>query len=81
MLQFSCEILGNILWGSETGILYYFIVDKPQTNVFVAFVFLQGELARQQVAFREKARKIRGFGSLRVDFYTKFIPIFKDFGL
>lgn len=28
----------------------------------------------QQVAFPEKCRKIKGFGSLREDFYTKFKP-------
>ena len=39
------------------------------------------DLPRQQVAFREKARKIKGCGSLNEDFYTKFKPIFKDFGL
>lgn len=74
MLQFSCEILGNILWGSETGILYYFIVDKPQTNVFVAFCFLRGEMARQEVAFRKECRKSKGLGRLREGFYTKFKP-------
>lgn len=31
-------------------------------------------LPRQQVAFRKKCRKIKGFGSLREDFYTGFIP-------
>ena len=32
------------------------------------------EVARQQVAFREKARKIEGCGSLEEDFYTRFKP-------
>ena len=31
-------------------------------------------LPRQEVAFREECRKIKGFGSLREDFYTKFKP-------
>ena len=33
-------------------------------------------LPRQEVAFLEKARKIKGCGSLREDFYTRFIPKF-----
>ena len=37
-------------------------------------------IARQQVAFLEKCRKIKGFGSLREDFYTKFKPENKGFG-
>ena len=40
---------------------------------------LGGYLSRQEVAFREECRKIKGCGSLREDFYTRFIPIFKDF--
>ena len=31
-------------------------------------------LPRQQVAFREECRKIKGCGSLKEDFYTKFKP-------
>ena len=31
-------------------------------------------LARQQVAFREKARKSEGLESLEGDFYTRFKP-------
>lgn len=31
-------------------------------------------LSRQQVAFMEECRKIKGCGSLREDFYTKFKP-------
>ncbi|MBQ2407264.1 MAG: hypothetical protein II312_11480, partial [Lachnospiraceae bacterium] len=38
-------------------------------------------LSRQQVAFSEECRKIKGFGSLRVDFYTRFKPKNKDLGL
>ena len=38
-------------------------------------------MPRQEVAFLEKCRKIKGCGSLEEDFYTRFIPIFKDFGL
>ena len=30
------------------------------------------EMSRQQVAFLEKCRKIKGCGSLREDFYTRF---------
>jgi len=37
-------------------------------------------MARQQVAFREKARKIKGCGSLEEDFYTRFKPENKGFG-
>ena len=32
------------------------------------------EMSRQEVAFREECRKIKGLGSLRVDFYTGFKP-------
>ena len=38
-------------------------------------------VTRQQVAFSEECRKIKGFGSLRVDFYTRFKPKNKDLGL
>ena len=31
-------------------------------------------LSRQEVAFREECRKIKGCGSLREDFYTRFKP-------
>lgn len=31
-------------------------------------------LSRQQVAFRKECRKIKGLGSLREDFYTRFMP-------
>jgi len=31
-------------------------------------------MSRQEVAFSEEYRKIRGYGSLREDFYTKFKP-------
>ena len=60
MLQFSCKILGNILWGSETGILYYFIVDKPQTNVFVAFVFFTGRVGTAASCFSGKVLENQG---------------------
>ena len=73
MLLFFHKVLGNILWESKTGIKYNFIVNKPQTNAFVAFVFLWGEMSRQQVAFREECRKIKGSGSLEGDFYTRFM--------
>ena len=61
MLQFSCEILGNILWGSETGILYYFIVDKPQTNVFVAFVFFCETFVTATSCFSGRMQEKQGF--------------------
>ena len=32
------------------------------------------KLPRQQVAFLRKCKKIKGCGSLREDFYTKFKP-------
>lgn len=38
-------------------------------------------LPRQEVAFLKEARKIKGCGSLKVDFYTGFIPIFYELGL
>ena len=38
-------------------------------------------VARQEVAFSEKCRKIKGFGSLREDFYTRFKPEIEDLGL
>ena len=31
-------------------------------------------MSRQEVAFSEECRKIKGCGSLREDFYTKFKP-------
>ena len=37
-------------------------------------------MPRQQVAFREKSRKIKGCGILKRDFYTRFIPNFSGFG-
>lgn len=33
-------------------------------------------LPRQEVAFSEKSRKIKGYVSLKRDFYTRFIPKF-----
>ena len=44
-------------------------------------IVVKGKVIRQQVAFKEECRKIKGFGSLREDFYTRFIPILKDLGL
>lgn len=38
-------------------------------------------MPRQEVAFGEKARKIKGCGSLEGDFYTKFKPENKGFGV
>lgn len=32
------------------------------------------KISRQQVAFLEECRKIKGCGSLKRDFYTRFIP-------
>ena len=37
-------------------------------------------IARQEVTFREECRKIKGYGSLKEDFYTKFKPIFESLG-
>jgi len=37
-------------------------------------------LLRQEVAFRGKCRKIKGCGSLKENFYTKFKPVLRDFG-
>ena len=61
MLQFSCKMLGNILWGSETGILYYFIVDKPQTNAFVAFAFFTGRDGTAASCFSGRMQEKQGF--------------------
>uniref|UniRef100_UPI00405792DA hypothetical protein n=1 Tax=Acetatifactor sp. TaxID=1872090 RepID=UPI00405792DA len=38
-------------------------------------------LSRQQVAFSKESSKYAGCGILKWNFYTRFIPIFKDFGL
>ena len=38
-------------------------------------------LPRQQCAFSKESSKYAGCGILKRDFYTRFIPIFKDFGL
>ena len=35
-------------------------------------------MSRQEVAFMEECRKIKGCGSLREDFYTKFKPEVND---
>ena len=64
----------GIFCGKSETLYSIFSVDKPQTNAFVAFCFLRGKMARQQVAFLEEYRKIKGCGSLREDFYTKFKP-------
>ena len=37
-------------------------------------------LTRQEVAFRKECRKIKGCGSLKVDFYARFKPKNKGFG-
>lgn len=37
-------------------------------------------MPRQEVAFRENTRKIKGFGSLEEDFYTRFKPKKCGFG-
>ena len=37
-------------------------------------------LPRQQVAFLKECRKINGCGSLKRNFYTRFIPNFSGFG-
>ena len=37
-------------------------------------------MSRQEVAFSEECREIKGPGSLREDFYTKFKPKNKGFG-
>ena len=37
-------------------------------------------LPRQEGAFPEECRKIKGFGRLREDFYTRFIPKGCGFG-
>ena len=63
----------GIFCGRSETLYRIFSVDKPQTNAFVAFCFLRGEMARQQVAFREECRKIKGCGSFKEDFYTKFM--------
>lgn len=37
-------------------------------------------LTRQEVAFSEECRKIKGYGSLEGNFYTRFKPENKGFG-
>lgn len=39
------------------------------------------EMSRQQVAFLENCRKIKGCGSLEGKFYTRFKPNFYELGL
>ena len=38
-------------------------------------------MTRQQCAFLEESSKYAGCGILKRNFYTRFIPIFKDLGL
>jgi len=38
-------------------------------------------MPRQQVAFLEECREIKGCGSLKVDFYTRFKPNLVELGL
>ena len=63
----------------------FFINDNnvhcPSCNFRKFFWEYKSDIPRQQVAFSEECRKIKGCGSLKEDFYTRFIPIFKDFGL
>jgi len=37
------------------------------------------QMTRQEVAFSEECRRIKGCGSLKVDFYTRFKPENKGF--
>lgn len=37
-------------------------------------------MSRQQCAFSKESSKHAGCGSLKRNFYARFIPIFKDFG-
>ena len=37
-------------------------------------------MSRQQCAFSKESSKYAGCGSLKRNFYARFIPIFKDFG-
>ena len=48
---------------SKTNLDYQF--ESPALGI---------HLSRQQVAFLKECRKIKGFGSLREGFYTKFKP-------
>lgn len=39
------------------------------------------EMSRQQCAFSKESTKYAGCGILKRNFYTRFIPVFKKFGL
>lgn len=48
-------------------------MDNSDKNTF--------HLPRQEVAFLEKCREIKGCGSLKRDFYARFMPEKLDLGL
>ena len=65
------------MWESKTGIKYNFIVNKPQTNAFVAFVFLWGEMTRQECAFLENPVNTRVVKWEKWIFNTGIIHFFR----
>jgi len=64
------------LWrGSRRDNVESFVKRHRQNRgLFGIIRVLKDGLPRQEVAFLGKCRKIKGCGSLREDFYTKFKP-------
>lgn len=67
-------------------------INRVFTSIYTHFTYHDMEkyakknksphgLSRPEAAFLGKARKIKGCGSLKRDFYTGFIPKIKDLGL
>ncbi len=54
------------------------MVDKCRKRSIIVFRKEVGGMSRQQVAFLEECRKIKGCGSLEEDFYTRFKPEVND---
>lgn len=67
---------------------FKYTIQSLERNYKHDYFIIQGEhhdknplrLPRQQFAFLEECRKIKGCGSLEEDFYTRFIPNFSGFG-
>jgi len=62
---------------SQMQIYKEFVVKDWLENGVVYLV----KMTRQQDAFFKESSKYKGCGILKRNFYTRFIPIFKDFGL
>ena len=70
------RILHEGEYQSADGRYRYRYIDEngQENNVYSWRLEKNNRMPRQQVAFREKVSKIKGCGSLREDFYTKFKP-------